>query len=100
MPRIRLLASALALAICSISTAAAATAQAPLFTGVISFGDSLSDDGNIAALTPPPFGPLPAGNSFTTNPDPEAVQLIAAAFGFDQTNISKFLPGSDGTDYA
>jgi outer membrane lipase/esterase len=95
MPRIRLLASALALAICSISTAAATTAQAPLFTNVFSFGDSLSDDGNIAALSG-----LPPGNSFTTNPDPEAVQLIAARFGFDQTNISKFVPGSSGTDYA
>jgi len=95
MPRIRLLASALALAICSISTAAASTAQAPLFTGVISFGDSLSDDGNVAALNG-----LPPGNSFTTNPDPEAVQIIAAAFGFDQTNISPLIPGSNGTDYA
>ena len=95
MPRIRLLASALALAICSISTAAASTAQVPLFTGVISFGDSLSDDGNVAALNG-----LPAGNSFTTNPDPEAVQLIASEYGFNQTNISKFIPGSSGTDYA
>ena len=95
MPRIRLLASAVALAICSISTAVASTPSAPLFTNVFSFGDSLSDDGNVAALNG-----LPPGNSFTTNPDPEAVQLIAAAFGFDQTNISKLLPGSNGTDYA
>ncbi|HEV2608198.1 MAG TPA: autotransporter outer membrane beta-barrel domain-containing protein, partial [Xanthomonadaceae bacterium] len=77
MPRIRLLASALALAICSISTAAATTVQAPLFSGVFSFGDSLSDSGNIAIVKG--FTP---GNSFTTNPDPVAAQIIAAKFGF------------------
>jgi len=90
MPRIRLLASSLALAICTITAA-----QAQQFTGVISFGDSLSDDGNVAALNG-----LPPGNSFTTNPDPEAVQIIASAFGFNQTNISPLVPGSNGTDWA
>ncbi len=96
MPNIRLLVSSLALAICSISTAAAATAQVPEFTNVFSFGDSLSDAGNVAALNG-----LPPGNSFTTNPDPVSVQLIANAFGFNQTNISPFVPGSaSGTNYA
>jgi len=88
MPRIRLLASALALAICSISTAAATTVQAPLFSGVFSFGDSLSDSGNIAIVTG-----LPPGNSFTTNPDPEAVEIIAGAFGF--TNGPSLAGGTD-----
>ncbi len=95
MPRIRLLASAVALAICSIATAAASTAQVPAYDSVISFGDSLSDAGNVAALNG-----LPPGFSFTTNPDPVSVQLIAAAFGFDQTNISPLIPGSHGTNYA
>lgn len=90
MPRIRLLASALALAICSISTAAATTAQAPLFSDVFSFGDSLSDSGNIAILKD-----LPPGNSFTTNPDPVGVELIAGAFGFAN---GPSLAG--GTDFA
>ncbi len=91
MPRIRLLASALALAICATTAA-----QAQQFSNVIGFGDSLSDAGNIAAING-----LPPGNSFTTNPDPVAMQIIAAAYGFDMTNNSPFVPGSSGgTDYA
>ena len=89
MPRISLIASAVALAL------VASTAQAQQFSNVISFGDSLSDAGNVAALNG-----LPAGFSFTTNPDPVSVQLIAAAFGVNMTNISPFIPGSSGTDYA
>jgi outer membrane lipase/esterase len=85
MPRIRLLTSALALAICSITAA-----QAQQFSGVISFGDSLSDAGNIAQLKG-----LPPGNSFTTNPDPVTVQIIASAFGFNQTNSA-----AGGTNFA
>ncbi|HMB57688.1 MAG TPA: autotransporter domain-containing protein [Arenimonas sp.] len=76
MPRIHQLAGALALAL-----AGASVAQAQEFTGVVTFGDSLSDAGNIAQLSA-----LPAGNSFTTNPDPVAAQIIAAAFGYNQTN--------------
>jgi outer membrane lipase/esterase len=70
-------------------------AYAQDFTGVISFGDSLSDAGNVARLNG-----LPAGNSFTTNPDPVAAQIIAAFYGFNQTNISPLIPGSNGTNYA
>lgn len=76
MPRIHRLAGALALAL-----AATGTAQAQQFSNVVSFGDSLSDAGNIAQLQG-----LPAGNSFTTNPDPVAVQLVASYYGFNQTN--------------
>ena len=90
MPRIHLLASAVALAICSVTAA-----HAQEFSKVISFGDSLTDAGNVAALNG-----LPAGFSFTTNPDPVSVQLIAAAYGFNQTNISPLIPGSAGTNYA
>lgn len=72
MPRFHRLAGAVALAL-----ACAGTAQAQQFSGFVVFGDSLSDSGNIARAQG-----LPAGNSFTTNPDPVAAQIIAAAFGF------------------
>ncbi len=54
--------------------------QAQQFSNVISFGDSLTDAGNLAAALT-----LPAGNSFTTNPDAVAAQHIAEAFGHTQT---------------
>lgn len=93
MPRIRLLASALALAVCSIT---AVQAQEQQFSNVIGFGDSLSDAGNVGTING-----LPPGMSFTTNPDPVAMQIIAAAYGFDMTNNSPFIPGTgSGTDYA
>lgn len=71
MPRTHQLAGALALAL-----ACAGTVQAQEFTGFYVFGDSLSDSGNIAQ-----FNGLPPGNSFTTNPDPVAAEIIAAYFG-------------------
>ena len=84
MPRISLLASALALAIVSNA------AQAQQFDQFVAIGDSLTDSGNIAAA----LG-LPAGNSFTTNPDPVAAQIIAGAFGL---SANPSLAG--GTDFA
>ena len=71
MPRFHRLAGAVALAL-----GCAGAAQAQQFSSFVVFGDSLSDSGNIAAAQA-----LPAGNSFTTNPDPVAAQIIAAAFG-------------------
>jgi outer membrane lipase/esterase len=71
MPRFHRLAGAVALAL-----GCAGAAQAQQFSGFIVFGDSLSDSGNIALAQG-----LPAGNSFTTNPDPVAAEIIAAAFG-------------------
>jgi outer membrane lipase/esterase len=85
MPRTTRLAVALAFALSGYSTV-----QAQEFSNTISFGDSLTDAGNVAALSG-----LPAGNSFTTNPDPVAAQVIAAAFGFDQTNSM-----AGGSNYA
>ena len=76
MPRISHLAGAVVLAL-----GCAATAQAQTFSGVVTFGDSLSDAGNIAAVSG-----LPPGNSFTTNPDPVFAQVVAGHFGFNQTN--------------
>jgi outer membrane lipase/esterase len=75
MPRIRLIASSIALAICSVTAA-----QAQQFTSFAAFGDSLSDSGNIAVSGVLPFPGVP-GSSFTTNPDPVSVQIIANAFG-------------------
>lgn len=51
-------------------------ASAQSFSNVVVFGDSLSDSGNIA-----PTRSLPEGNSFTTNPDPVAAEIVAEAFG-------------------
>ena len=77
MPRFHRLAGAVALAL-----GCAGAAQAQEFSSFVVFGDSLSDSGNIAAATPG----LPPGNSFTTNPDPVAAEIIAAAFGLPGTN--------------
>lgn len=76
MPRISHLAVACALAL------GAQAAQAQQFSGVISFGDSLTDAGN--ASTADGNAATAAGNSFTTNNDPVAAQLIAAYYGFNQ----------------
>ena len=82
MPRIRLLASALALAIVSNA------AQAQQFTNYVVFGDSLSDAGQYAGL-------IPGALRFTTNPDPVAAQLIGLHFGFTITPSRL-----GGTDFA
>jgi outer membrane lipase/esterase len=88
MPRTKHLASALALALAGMSTA-----QAQEFSAVISFGDSLSDAGQYAAL-PPPFY-FGAQGSFTTNPDDVWTQVLASSYGLSQTAS---LAG--GTNYA
>ncbi|MGH8028431.1 MAG: autotransporter domain-containing protein [Arenimonas sp.] len=72
MPRIRLLSAAVLLGL------AANAAQAQTFSGVISFGDSLSDAGNYAPL-------IPGAGSFTTNPDDVWTQILASSYGYTQT---------------
>lgn len=72
MPRIRHLTAAVLFGL------AANAAQAQTFSGVISFGDSLSDAGNYAPL-------IPGAGSFTTNPDDVWTQLLASSFGYAQT---------------
>ncbi len=87
MPRTKLLVSALALALSGVSVA-----QAQTFSGVISFGDSLSDAGQYAALPAPnAFG----AGSFTTNPDDVWAQRVASWFG---ANGSASLAG--GSNFA
>ena len=54
----------------------AGAGRAQSFRGVVVFGDSLSDSGNLAM----PLG-LPAGSSATTNPDPVAAEIVAEALG-------------------
>lgn len=89
--RITQLSMALALAI-----TASSVAQAQVFSEVVSFGDSLTDAGNVGTLNG-----LPPGSSFTTNTDPVYAQILSLMFGIGpQTNISPFIPGSSGTNYA
>ena len=59
----------------------AAGARAQSFGSVVVFGDSLSDSGNSGNLARRTWPGLPAGNSFTTNPDPVAAEIVARAFG-------------------
>ena len=59
----------------------AGSASAQSFSDVVVFGDSLSDSGNAAAG----LG-LPAGTSFTTNPDPVWAEIVAGAFGASGSN--------------
>ncbi len=54
----------------------AGAAGAQPFSGVVVFGDSLSDSGNLALALE-----LPAGLSLTTNPDPVAAEVVAEALG-------------------
>ena len=58
----------------------AAGARAQDYTSVVVFGDSLSDAGNIAQAQG-----LPAGTSFTTNPDPVWAEIVAQTFGASRT---------------
>jgi outer membrane lipase/esterase len=67
-----------------------ASASASQFTQVVSFGDSLSDAGNISIASG-----SPVITRFTTNPGHTAVEDIASHYGFT------LLPSlAGGTDYA
>ncbi|GAB1256619.1 autotransporter outer membrane beta-barrel domain-containing protein [Aurantivibrio plasticivorans] len=58
---------------------------------VIVFGDSLSDGGFYSAILP-----YPAGQSFTTNPDPVAPEVFAAQLGLPLAPVY----GEGGTNFA
>lgn len=68
----------------------AGNVRAQTFNSVVVFGDSLTDSGNIAQANG-----LPAGTSFTTNPDPIWAEIVAETFGASATNS---LAG--GTNYS
>ena len=68
----------------------AGSAWAQSFNDFFVFGASLSDAGNIAHQLE-----LPAGSSFTTNPDPLAVEIIAQTFGASGRHSL-----ADGPNYA
>ncbi|MGL6290362.1 MAG: autotransporter domain-containing protein [Silanimonas sp.] len=84
MPRTRLIVGAVALAL------AASSAHAQRFSRVVSFGDSLSDAGNVGLASNPAGG---ASQSFTTNPDPVMVELLARYFGY--TNGPSLVGGTN-----
>ena len=59
----------------------AAGARAQEYTSLVVFGDSLSDSGNVAQT----LG-LPAGSSYTTNPDPVWPEILAQVLGVPGTS--------------
>ena len=58
--------------------ACASGVRAQDYDAVVVFGDSLSDSGNVVEALP--LG-LPAGSSFTTNPDPIWAEIVAETYG-------------------
>jgi outer membrane lipase/esterase len=89
MPRTRLIAGAITAALMFSSTAMASSSP---FSNVISFGDSLSDAGNISLATNPAIQPP---LQFTTNPGSVTVQNVASHYGF---NLGPSL--ANGNDFA
>jgi outer membrane lipase/esterase len=81
-----------ALALCAL--AASASAQAGTFSRVVVFGDSLSDNGNLFALTSALFGPanaLPQADAYFQgrfSNGPAAVEVMAQALGTSLTNFA------------
>jgi outer membrane lipase/esterase len=88
----RKIAGAVALALGLIGTAHATGNPNSTFSGVIVFGDSLSDAGNISLATNPSIQPP---LEFTTNPGAVVVQNVAKALGY---SLTPSLAG--GSDYA
>ncbi len=87
------------LACCSGALVGGSAAQAG-FSAEFVFGDSLSDNGNLAAALGAPFPDPPSfDNSFTNGP--VAVQLLAKSLGLS-ANASLWLtsPAPQGTNYA
>jgi outer membrane lipase/esterase len=88
----RKIAGAVALALGLLGTAHATGNPNSTFSGVIVFGDSLSDAGNISLATDPSIQPP---LEFTTNPGAVVVQNVAKALGY---SLTASLAG--GSDYA
>ena len=90
---------AFALAACSAAIVGFSTARAANFSAEYVFGDSLSDNGNLAGLVGAFPNPPSFDNSFTNGP--VAVQLLAQSLGLS-ANASLWLtsPSPQGTNYA
>lgn len=88
----RKMAGAVALALGLAGTAYATGNPNPTFNNVITFGDSLSDAGNLSLYVVPSFQPP---QKFTTNPGNVTVQNVASALGY---SLTASLAG--GNDYA
>jgi outer membrane lipase/esterase len=89
---LRKMAGAIALSLGLAGTAAATGNPHSTFSNVITFGDSLSDAGNISLYEVPSFQPP---QKFTTNPGNVTVQNVANALGY---SLTASLAG--GNDYA
>jgi phospholipase/lecithinase/hemolysin len=92
--------AAFALAVCSTALMGLSAANAANFSAEYVFGDSLSDNGNLAAALGAPFPDPPSfDNSFTNGK--VAVQLLAESLGLS-ANASLWLtsPTPQGTNYA
>jgi phospholipase/lecithinase/hemolysin len=92
-----------ALSACSAALFAASVARAADFSAEYVFGDSLSDNGNLASIGPSiglTFNDPPSYNNSFTN-GPVAVQLLAESLGLS-ANASLWLtsPSPQGTNYA
>ena len=89
----------LSMALAAAITASSA-AQAQEFSKVVSFGDSLSDAGNIALVDGNPATPV--GSSFTTNPTDVYAQTLSLLLGLGtQSNNTPLVPTtSTGSNYA
>ena len=83
--QLRILCTLVAVASCAVGV------RAQEYGSVVVFGDSLSDSGNVAGILPG----VPAGNGFTTNPDPVWAEIVAETFGVPGTHA---LAG--GSNYA
>jgi phospholipase/lecithinase/hemolysin len=89
----------LTLCACSAALFAVSAARAANFSAEYVFGDSLSDNGNLAGLVGAFPNPPSFDNSFTNGP--VAVQLLAQSLGLS-ANASLWLtsPSPQGTNYA
>jgi phospholipase/lecithinase/hemolysin len=87
-------------ACCSSALLAASAAQAADFSAEYVFGDSLSDNGNLASVFGTNFPNPPSFNNSFTN-GPVAVQLLAESLGLS-ANAALWLtsPTPQGTNYA
>ena len=80
-----------------LSSCGGGNSSKPQFNAVVSFGDSLSDDGSYTPATIDPATGIAAGGKFTTNPGPIWIENIAARLhltispnvvGFGTTSVS------------